>query len=127
MRLGAIGGNLRLAVDDRGHDLDMADFPPRRAGDEFAGTGGHGAGFLAFHVELMQAGACDMRQRETGIRRDRAVEGGFGAMPGRQHAVHTFAVMRRGPVGAGCQRQIISVPVHFYSTVTRVAPSLAET
>jgi hypothetical protein len=104
MRLGAIGGNFRLAVDDSRYDLDMADFPRRRAGDEFAGARGHGAGFLAFHVELMQPGACDMGQREAGILCDRAVEGGLGAVPGRQHAVDAVAVMRRGPVGGGGQR-----------------------
>ena len=127
MRLGAAGGEFRFAVDHRGHDLDMADFPRRRACDQFAGARGHGAGFLAFHVELMQAGARDMRQREAGIFRDRAVEGGLGAVPGRQHAVDAVAVMRRGLVGSGRQQQIISVPVHFYSVVTRGAPNLAET
>ena len=68
----------------------------------------------AVHVELVQAGAGDMRQREAGIRGNRAVEGVVGAVPGRQHAVDAVAVVRRGAVRSGRQRQIVSVPVHFF-------------
>src|SRR4051812_22817756 len=61
----------------------------------------------------MQAGAGDMRQCETGVFLDGAVEGLLGPVPGRQHAVDTVAIMGGGAVRGGGQRQIISVPVHF--------------
>ena len=44
---------------------------------------------------------------------DRALESLLGPVPGRQHAIHAVAIMRRGAVGGRRQRQIISVPVHF--------------
>jgi hypothetical protein len=75
---------------------------------------GHSARFVALHVELMQPGAGDMRQREARVLCNRAVEGVLGAVPGRQHAVHAIAVIRRGPIRSGRQRQIVSVPVHFF-------------
>ena len=105
----------------------MADLARRRARGQFAGARGHGAGFPALHVELMQAGAGDMSQREAGIFQDRAVESSLGAVPGRQHAVDAVAVMRHGFIGARRQHQIISVPVHSYSIVAKAPPNLAET
>ena len=72
--------------------------------------------------------APDMRQRKARIFRDRLVEGVLGAVPSRQHAVDAVAVMRRGAVGSGRQRQIVSVADHllFPENEGRTA-NLAET
>ena len=113
MRLGAAHRDLRLALDRGGHDLDVLALARVSAGGQLPCVRGHVACFGSLHVELMQAGARDMRQRETCIRLDRAIESLLGPMPGRQHAIHAVPVMRRGAVGGGGQRQIISVPVHF--------------
>src|SRR5258708_34140610 len=94
MRLGAIDGNFRLAVDDRGHHLDMADFPRCRAGHELSGMRRHRTGFLALHIELMQAGPCDMRQREARVLPPGAIEGGPGAGPVRKQDTTTSSVIR---------------------------------
>ena len=112
MRLGAGHGDFRLALDHGGHDLDMAFFALARGGRQFAGLSRHGARLAAFHVELMQPGAADMRQRKARILRDRLVEGVLGAVPGRQQAVDAVAVMRRGAIRGGGQQKIVSVPVH---------------
>ena len=53
----------------------MVLFSRRRAGGQFTGLRRHGARLAAFHVELMQPGAPDMRQRKARIFRDRLVEG----------------------------------------------------
>ena len=114
MSLGGVDGDFRFAVDHRGHDLDVADLAGRGSCHQQPRVRGHGAGLPAVHVELVQAGAGDMRQREAGICRNRAVESVLGAVPGRQHAVHAVAVIRHGAIRSGRQQQIISVPVHFF-------------
>jgi len=113
MRFGAADGKFRLALDHGGHDRNMCDFARRCAGRKLHRLRGHGTRFGAFHVELVKAGAADMRQRKAGIFRDCLVERGFGSVPGRQHAVRAVPVMRRGAIRGGGERQIISVPVHF--------------
>ena len=85
----------------------------RAVGRQLPGMRGHGARLGSLHVELVQAGARDMRQRKAFVFADRPVEGVLGAVPGRQHAIHALAVMRGGAVGGGRQRQIIPVPVHL--------------
>ena len=112
MRLGAGHGDFRLALDHGGHDLDMAFFARRRPGGQLTGLRRHGTCLAAFHVELMQPGATDMRQGKARIFRDRLVEGVLGTVPGRQHAVDAVAVMRRGAVRGGGQQKAVSVPVH---------------
>jgi len=119
MRLGAVHGDFRLALDRGGHDLDMAFFARGRAAGQFTGLRRHGARLAALHVELMKPRAADTRQREAWIFRDRLVERVFGAVPGRQHAVDALAVMRRGAVRGGGQRKIVSVPVHCSYSVVR--------
>ncbi|XIA66409.1 hypothetical protein ACFIOY_10625 [Bradyrhizobium sp. TZ2] len=71
-------------------------FPRGCAGDEFTGLRRHRARLAAFHIELMETGAADMRQRKARILRNRLVERILGPVPGRQHAIHAVAVMRRG-------------------------------
>ncbi len=119
MRLGAGHGDFRLALDHGGHDLDMVFFALARAGGQLPGLRRHGARLAALHVELMQPRAADTRQRKARIFRDRLVEGVLGTVPGRQHAVDAVTVMRRGAIGGGGQRKIVSVPVHCSCSVVR--------
>ena len=83
MRFGAADGKFRFALDDRGDDLDVAFFPRRCAGDEFTGLRRHRARLVPFHIELMETGASDMRQRKARILRNRLVERILGTVPGR--------------------------------------------
>ena len=64
MRFGGGHGEFGLALDHGGHDLDMLAFARTGVGGQLPGMRGHGAGLGSLHIELMQAGARDMRQRE---------------------------------------------------------------
>ena len=66
MRICAARRLIRFALDHGGHDLDMVLFSWRRDGGQLMGLRRHGARLAALHVELMQPGASDMRQRKTG-------------------------------------------------------------
>ena len=83
MRFGGGHGEFRLALDHGSHDLDMLAFARAGFGRQLPGVRGHGAGFGALHIELMQACARDMRQRKAFVFADRAVEGVLGPVPGR--------------------------------------------
>jgi len=113
MRFGSGHSEFRFALDHGGHDLDMLAFARSGVGRQLPGLRGHGARLGALHVELMQACPRDVRQRKAFVFADRPVESILRPVPGRQHAIHAIAVMRRGAVVGGRQRQIISVPVHL--------------
>jgi hypothetical protein len=113
MLLGGGHGEFGLALDHGGHDLDMPAFARTGCSRQSPGLRSHHPRLGSLHVELVHPGTPDMRQRKAFIFADRPIEGVVGAEPGRQHAIHAFAVMRGGAIGSGRQRQIKSVPVHL--------------
>ena len=59
--------SLGCALDHGGHDLDVAAFAGVAPAASCAGARGHGARLGALHIDLMKAGARDMRQGEVRI------------------------------------------------------------
>ncbi len=72
----------RLAFDRCGHDLDMPPFARTCRGRQLPGPRCAGAGLRDLHVHLVDAGACNLRERKIGIVGDGAIEGVAGAVPG---------------------------------------------
>ena len=83
MRFGAADGKSRFTLDHRGDDLDVAFFSRGCASDEFTGLRRHRARLAPFHIELMETGAANVRQRKARILRNLLVERILGTVPGR--------------------------------------------